>query len=267
MKKLLLPLLLFCSIGFGYAQNLLGPKLMGMGNNGAAIADLWSVEGNSSGITEIQKATLGLSYAYRFFNSQLSQQALALVIPLQNNYVGIGIQRYGITAYNELRAGFAYAKKFGEALSIGLKVNYHQIRINNYGQTTGFSIDVGTMYRFSEQWVIGAYFNNPAQQEYKTSTVAIDIPSKIQLGISYLASNKVTIATSFSKEIHQAIAATVGIDYQLLSLLSFRAGISVKPFKQYIGLGLFIKKINIDVAIENDPYLGYSSQIALAYAF
>lgn len=266
-RFIILQLMLSSSVSFAGAQNLLGPKMAAMGNNGSAVKDVWSIAANTAGITSISAPTLALNYANYFFDKQLSKQAVALILPIQNNYLGLGLQRYGITEYSELKAGFAFAKKFGDQLSIGIKVNYHQLKISNYGKTTGFSVDVGTMYSLNQALVLGLYFNNPSQQKYSNTTIAIDIPTTFNLGAAYLVSNKVLLAATISKSIHTAIDVALGIDYQLIPLTSIRGGLSMKPFKQYVGIGLNFKNINIDAAIESDPYLGYSPQISLAYAF
>lgn len=266
-KLIIFPLILFCSVSLVCAQNMLGPKMTAMGNNGAAITHVWSITANIAGITAVQSPSLALNYANYFFDKQLSRQAIALIIPIQHNYLGIGFQRYGITEYHEIKAGFAYAKKFGNSLSIGIKANYHQLKISNYGNTSGLSVDVGILYQLNQQLVIGLYFNNPAQQKYNNATIAIDIPNAFHIGATYLANNKVLLATTISKSSHTALDVALGIDYQIIPLASLRGGLSLKPFKHYAGVGLNFKKLSIDVAFESDPYLSYSPQISLAYAF
>ena len=268
MKKqnLLLLLLSFC-ISNIYAQNLTGPKLTAMGNTGAAVNDIWSIEANIAGITNLSSPTIALNYINYHFNNEISTQALVFILPLNKNYLGLSIQRYGITEYNEIKAGFAFAKKFGTNLSIAIKGNYHQIKINNYGTTTGFSADVGVMYNLNKQLTFGLYINNPAHQKYTTNTVKNNIPSTISMGASYHASNKILIAASINKQFDNKFDVGFGIDYKLLEIISLRGGLTMKPFKQYVGIGLNHKKFNVDLAIENDPNLGYSPQIALAYAF
>ncbi|KQC00669.1 hypothetical protein [Pedobacter sp. Hv1] len=266
-KIIIFQLILFYSVSLVSAQNILGPKMAAMGNNGAAITDVWSIMANTAGITAIQSPTLALNYANYFFDKQLSKQAVALIVPIQNNYLGLGFQRYGITEYHEIKAGFAYAKKFGNSLSIGIKANYHQLKISNYGQTASFSVDVGAMYHLNQQLILGLYFNNPALQKYNNTTIEIDIPTTFHIGATYLATNKVVLASTISKSIHTAIDVALGIDYQIMPLISLRGGLSLKPFKHYAGIGFVFKKLTVDTAIESDPYLGYSPQISLAYAF
>ena len=75
------------------------------------------------------------------------------------------------------------------------------------------------------------------------------------------------IATTISKKLDAKIDVGFGIDYRLLEIMSIRGGVTIKPFKQYVGIGFTPKKLMLDLALESDPNLGYSPQIALAYAF
>lgn len=266
-KQILIFIILICSIKNSYSQHNYGPRLTAMGKNSAAVNDIWSIEANVAGITSSQHPSIAVNYVNYFFGPEISQQGFAFLLPIKNNYLGISLQRYGITEYNEIKAGFAYAKKFGTNLSIAIKGNYHQIKISNYGATTGFSADVGVMYSLSKQITFGLYLNNPAKQKYTNNSVTNNIPSNISVGASYHASSKILIATSINKQLDNKFDVGFGIDYKLLEIMSLRGGLTMKPFKQYGGIGFNHKKFNVDLAIENDPNLGYSPQIALAYAF
>ncbi|TCC90451.1 hypothetical protein EZ428_14345 [Pedobacter frigiditerrae] len=268
MNKLFsLFLLLILSSNFCFAQNNLGPKLTAMGMNSAAVKDLWSLEGNPSGITGIKSSTLAINYSKFLFDNELSKQAIAFATPFKNNYIGVSFQRYGITEYNEIKGGIALAKSFGDKLSIALKGNYHQIKISNYGATTGFSIDVGAMYDYNKILTFGVSINNPSIQKFNTKTVEVAIPTVIQVGGTYKASTKVLIATSICKDLDKPIDVGLGLEYKLIELVNLRVGLTAKPFKQYVGFGLNYKKLAIDIAVESDTYLGYIPQMALAYAF
>lgn len=260
-------LALFISLNFCFAQNNLGPRLTAMGNNSAAVKDIWSLNGNAAGISHIESPAIAINYKKYLIDNELSNQSIAFILPLKNNYLGVSLNRYGITAYNEIKVGFALAKRFGSKLSIALKGNYHQIKISNYGSTTGFSVDVGGMYDLTEQITLGLTLNNPSFQKYSSTQIETKIPSSIQVGASYKASDKILIATTISKDFNTAIDVGLGIDYKLLDLISLRAGLTAKPFKHYAGFGLNYKKFVMDMAIESDIHLGYSPQIALAYAF
>ncbi|RNL52296.1 hypothetical protein D7004_12060 [Pedobacter jejuensis] len=238
-----------------------------MGNNGAAVTDVWALQANPSGITSIEKPTASINYIKHLFSNEISTQALVAVLPFQNNFVGASFQRYGFSEYNESKVGFAYAKKFGEKLSLSLNGNYHQLKINNYGTSTGFSVVIGALYQFDNYFTFGAFVSNPSKQKFSATQISIEIPTTFNVGASYFASDKILIATSVSKILNQSIDVSLGIDYRIIDLLSLRGGLSAKPFKQYAGFGLNYRKFLLDMATTYDANLGYAPQIAIGYAF
>ncbi|WP_421943596.1 hypothetical protein [Pedobacter sp.] len=250
-----------------FAQNNLGPRLTAMGNNGAAVTDIWSLQANPSAIISIEKPAVSLNYIKHLFSNEVSTQAFVAVVPFKNNFFGASFQRYGFSEYFESKAGFAYAKRFGDKLSIGINGNYHQIRINNYGASNGFSIDVGALYQFNKEFTVGAFVSNPSKQKFSSNQILIEIPTSFNVGASYFASDKVLIATSISKNLSHSIDVSLGIDYKIIELLSLRGGLSAKPFKQYACFGLNYKKLLVDIATTYDANLGYAPQIAIGYAF
>ncbi|UKT65719.1 hypothetical protein [Pedobacter mucosus] len=250
-----------------FAQNNYGGRLTAMGNNGAAVSDIWSLQANPSGITALTQSTVALNYIKHLFSDEISTQGLVAVVPFKNNFVGIGLQRYGFSEYNQNKINFAYAKKFGNSFSAAIAVNYHQLKIANYGSSTGFSIDVGAMYRLNKEFSFGAFVSNPSKQKFNSSKVLTEIPTSFNIGASYFASDRVLIATSVIKILNYPIDVSLGIEYKIINLLSLRGGFSVKPFKQYAGFGLNYNKILLDMATIYDANLGYAPQITIGYAF
>ncbi|MGM9475856.1 hypothetical protein ACS5PU_05470 [Pedobacter sp. GSP4] len=252
---------------YALAQNSLGPRLSAIGNNGAAVPDLWALQANPSGITGIERPTFSLNYIKHLFSNELSTQAFAAVVPLSRNYLGASFQRYGFSEYSESKIGFAYAKKFGNKLSAAINANYHQLKISDYGASTGFSIDVGLMYRLNDQFTCGAFVGNPSKQKFDHTAALVQIATSFNAGLSYQPSNKLLLATSVRKTLHQAFDVSLGVDYKIVNLLSIRGGLSAVPFKQYAGFGLNYKKFILDMATSFDANLGYAPQIAIGYAF
>lgn len=265
--KIWIVLLLFFAPLYLPAQNNLGPRLTAMGNNGAAVTDIWSLQSNPSAITSINQPTAAINYIKHLFSNEISTQGLVVVFPFKNNFVGASFQRYGFSEYNESKVGVAYAKKFGHKLSIALNGNYHQLKIANYGSSTRFSIDIGGLYQFNNQFTFGAFVSNPSRQNFNSAVIASEIVSTFGAGVSYLASDKVLIATTVSKILKRAIDVSVGIDYKIIDLLSLRGGLSSRPFKQYAGFGVNYRKFCLDMATTYDANLGYAPQIGLEYAF
>ena len=259
-------LLIFLSTHYLYGQNNLGARLSALADNGASVNDIWTLQSNPAGITFLDKPAISLSYIKNLLSNEISSQSVVGVIPFKNNFIGASFQRYGFSAYNESKIGFAYAKKFGESLSLALNTNYHQLKIANYGATTGFSVDIGVLYHLNGHFVIGAFTSNLSRQKFNTDLISANIASSFNVVASYVATNKVLIATTVSKITNQSMDIRWGIEYKLFDLLSLRGGIGTKPFKQHVGFGLAFKKFLMDMATSYDANLGYAPQIALGYA-
>ncbi|SFG76464.1 hypothetical protein [Pedobacter insulae] len=250
-----------------FAQSQQGGRLAAMGNNGAAVKDIWGTSTNPASISELKVPALQLNYEKHFLADDLSSAALAFVFPCNRYSFGINIQRYGIPEFSTIKTGLIVAKQFGQKLSIGLRANYHQIKISNYGTTKGISVDIGVFFQLNEKLFVGAYINNPSQESYNTRVINIAVLTSAHIGLAYQTSAKVLIATTLSKELDLPWNVAMGIDYQLIKSLSIRSGVSVAPFKHHIGIGLSSLHFLTDVTFIKDPNLGYSPQITIGYVF
>ncbi len=249
------------------AQQKLGARLTALGMNNAAINDEWNLMGNPAGITSILSPTIAIDYLKYLYDSDLSRQALLLVSPMEKGVLGFCVFRYGISAYNEITIGSALAKKFGKQLSVGLKINFHQIKISGYGTTSGYSIDVGTFYALNDQLALGFYLKNPTIQKYSNKTIKSTIPSSLHFGVAYKASNKVLIATSIGKQTNYPIDIGLGVEYSIVKGFDLRTGLTFKPFTKYAGVGIAYKKISISITVESNPSIDYKPQLGISYAF
>jgi hypothetical protein len=244
-----------------------GSRLTSMGNTGVALQDVWSMQSNPAGIASLAAPAVAITYQKNYPGTSLSTEAAAVVYPLKNHAFGLSFQSFGFSAYKELRLGFAYARKFGNAVYTALGFNYHQLSITSYGSVSGFSIDAGLQYKPSKELIIGAHVSNLSNSSYDKGAGAA-IPVQLAVGASYRFSEELLLSSS-------VVAGTdksggdfrTGMEYCLLSQLAFRAGVGVHPFNQYAGLGYILKHVSVDLAVSNHLVLGYNPQISLAYVF
>ncbi len=266
-KTILSTFILIISAKFVFAQYNQGARLTAIGNASAAVFDTWSVNANPAGITREKTATGALNYTKFLFGDELSEQSFAFIAPVKNDFFALNVNRYGISEFNEIKAGIAFAKQFGEELSIGVKANYHQVKITNYGNANTFSVDVGANYALNKEINLGLYVNNPSSQDYKSADVETYIPTAIHFGATYEPSNKVILATTITKDFDRKFDVGFGVDYKFYDFLSVRGGLTAKPFKQYFGIGVNYEQLKFDLATSSHPQIGFTPQIGLSYAF
>ncbi|MBY0243957.1 MAG: hypothetical protein K2Q03_00725 [Sphingobacteriaceae bacterium] len=250
-----------------FAQNNLGTRLLGMGNSGVAIDDVWSVKANAANITYLQSTEASINYGKYAISNELSNQAFVLAFPISSFHFGLHLEQIGITNFNEQKIGIVSAKKFGKNISIGLGFNLHQINATNYGNARGYSLDIGLSYKINSKNTIGISIQNPSKSEYQLTNINSKITSSFNIGYCYKNTDKVTLTTSINKVFKQNTDVRIGLEYRIFSIMSLRGGMSVNPYKQYFGIGVNHSKIKYDLAFSNENNLGYSPQISLGYAF
>ncbi|RYE49928.1 MAG: hypothetical protein EOP48_20725 [Sphingobacteriales bacterium] len=261
-KQCYLFVLLIFWISQLFSQTNSGSRLTAMGNISAAVNDVWGVATNPAAICDVMQPTAQLSHQEHHFSKSIRNQGLAVVIPKGRQVFGLSLQRYGIPEYHTLRAGIVATRQFGPQLAIGIRGNYHQLKIDQYGLTTAISVDLGAIYRLSAEMSVGLYIDNLSKQGYRTGTAHTDIPSLAYVGIAYRTSAKLLIASTLSKD-----DIAIGLDYRFIELISLRAGVSLNPYIHYFGLGFNPSKFLVDFAFTKHSNFGFSPQLTIGYVF
>ena len=266
MKKLYFLVIFLFSNFYLVAQTNNGPRITAMGNAGVALQDVWAAQKNQAGLANLNKAMIAFGYENRFSVKELSTQSAVFAIPFKKITIGAAFQSYGVDAYKEIKTGLSLAKSFGPKLLVAINLNYHQLKIENYGSSKSFSVEVGLQYEaFPHLW-LGTHISNPNQSKYGINSEQI-IPAHIQFGANYIFSNQLMISSEVEKILDAQADFKAGLEYKVVKIVALRGGISVNPFKQYVGFGINYEKLNIDFSVASHPVLGYSPQIAVGYAF
>lgn len=268
MKHIYLSVFILMSVAFStYSQEInLGPRATALGNTGVALQEVWSLQSNQAGLTDLKNPVASISYRNNFLNPELSTQAAVVAYPFKQNVVGFSLQSYGFSAYSEQKLGFTYAKGFGNTLSVSLNFNVHQIKIEQYGSDRTISVEAGLQYKPSEKLIIGAHVANPYRASYDSEVNAV-LPVSIEFGAAYKFTDKLLLNSCVVKEISSLTDLRFGLEYSIANAFAVRGGIAVNSFKQFAGFGYKYQQIMVDAAVSVDPHLGYSPQLALSYEF
>ena len=183
------------------------------------------------------------------------------------NYVfGASFQTYGVESYKEIKSNLSLAKAISPKLLFAIGLNYHQIQIENYGSAKSFSFELGMQYQVSSKLWLASHIANPNQSNYGNDTEQT-IPTHVEFGAIYRFSDQLFISSEIEKIIDNEADFKAGISYHLIKFLALRGGISVHPFKQYVGFGLDYENLKLNFALSSHPILGFSPQISIGYDF
>jgi hypothetical protein len=269
MKRFYLSALymLFGFTTFSFSQEInLGPRITALGNTGVALQDVWCLQSNQAGVSNLKGFAASICYRNNYLNQELSTQSAVAAYSTGRNIVGVSFQNYGFSAYSEQKIGLTYAKRFGPALTAALNVNLHQVKILQYGSAQAFSVEGGLQYRFDKKLTIGTHFSNPNKSGFNAEVNAM-IPVVLEFGASYLFSDKLLLNSGFLKSLNREADFRCGLEYSFINVLALRGGLGMNPFRQFAGVGYHLKDLKFDAGASTHPQLGISPQIALSYEF
>lgn len=227
----------------------------------------WSISGNPAGICSIYQPSLSLQYSAAFNLPEISTQEVLFILPLNRNSIGIQLDRYGFSAFNQITAGVIYGKMFGSELSIGMKFSYHQLGMAGYAGTGSFSVNLGLVYRVQEKISLGAYGVNLSQQQYPAVRAGIPIASRYGFGIAWRSSEQVLLEGMAEQQTEQPADFRACLSYRPALPFTIRGGLALHPLKHYAGFGFSMKSLSADLTACSDQIMGYRSQINLSYVW
>lgn len=255
--------LLFCQILL--AQNGtpfgIGAKGQAMGGVGVAMQDVNSLWSNQAGLVGVKKLSVSMNSEQRFSLQGVNSSTLAVAIPTSKlGVVALGVQYFGGSVYQETKVGLAYARKLMDKLSIGVQFDYLRTQVEDYGNVSVYTFELGLQSQLLEKLNIGAHIYSPMRVSYTDTDY---VPTQITLGLSYEFSKKVQVVAEFEQIATQKPNAKAGIAYRIAKPLSLYAGVSTNPLLNTFGLGIHLKYFRIDMAFQYHQLLGFTPSIGL----
>lgn len=250
---------------FAGADNLpVGAKQAGMGNAAVATSDIWSTFHNQAGLAGIEKATASVNASQGYLLRQTSIAAIAAAYPTKLGTFALSYSRFGYGLYNENKAGFAFAKKFGEGLRIGAQANLNSIALGeNYGKRTIATFEVGVQTKLMKNLWLGAHFYNFSRTKINTIE---KVPIIVRFGLLYNFNTNVNASIEYEKNWTSKPLFKAGLEYKMVKELSLRVGINGGVnVSTFVGAGYQLKQFRIDAACAFDQKLGTSPNISLSY--
>ena len=270
MKKLLL---LVCAIGLipfsGFTQDVykMGARSAALANASVALDDCWAYHHNPGMLGFVTQGAFGVSYENRFFLRELQYQGITFVQPLKVGVLSAGGQYSGFELYRTSRAGMGYSLKLAEFISMGVQVNYLNVRQPaEYGTKHGVSAEFGLAARISKKWLLGASVYNitrarfAAYQDERFATL-------IRIGARYEISSRLKWLMEFEKDVLFPLKLKGALEYEPLTDFYLRGGVSTAPLEITFGLGYQFKGLRLDLASCFKQILGFSTGVSLHYVW
>lgn len=265
--RLTLVLLLIASTGWSQGVIPMGARSNALANASVALEDVWSYHHNPAGLSDLKSIEVGVSYENRYLLPAFQNQGVVLVAPLKKGVISVGAQLHGYRLYRSNRIGLGYSMRLSEKFSAGVQVNYHSLRIENYGTAGTATGEFGFQAKINSKVTLGASVSNIGRNQL------IEIQNDrystyLRLGLSYKLSERVLTLLEAEKEIESRLRVKGAVEYQLIEQFYFRLGAASNPVEVTSGFGIQFKtQWKLDFGMGWHQQLGISPNIGMSYAF
>jgi hypothetical protein len=250
-----------------YAQYEPGARQIAMANATVAWSDdLFTLYTNPAGLRRI----CGLSAAAFYSPSPFGMKELsnsAAIVAWQGNIVNIaaGYMRYGFDLYNESAFSMAFAVSPAYNFYSGLSVNYHHLKIQNYGTDGTVVINIGAQYFILNRLSAGFCIDNVTRASFGNSKD--QVPVSIDAGMAFMPADGFTICAAAQKELKMPATIKAGAEWQIVRQFHFRYGVSAQPERYTAGAGIAYGIFRADYAVFTHPDLGLTHQFDIIINF
>jgi len=252
-----------------YSQHFrqIGARQSGMAWAGVALTDIWAYHNNPGMLGFLQEAGAGVYYENRFFLKEFQYQGLVYAQPLKKGVISFGGQYSGFNAYSTARTGIGYALGLSDYLSMGVQINYMNVRQPSYyGTKHGISGEFGLGVKVTSKWTLALAINNLSRTSFA------DVSNErfetiFRIGAQYKLSKRVLIVTELEKDITFPVRIKAGIEYHPADQFYLRAGAASNATSVAIGFGYKIKNLRIDIGSIYQQPLGFHTVASLQYNF
>jgi len=250
-----------------YAQNFrqIGGRQAGLAWAGVALNDVWAYHNNPGMLGFLEESSAGVYYENRFFAREFQYQGLVYAQPLKKGVISFGGQYSGFNLYSTSRAGVGYALALSEKLSMGVQINYMNVRQPSYyGTKHGISGEFGLGIRVTPKWTVAMAINNLTRSNLSSSTNE-RFETIFRIGALYDVSKRVFVTSELEKDINFPLRLKVGVEYHPVDPFYVRVGAAVNSTSFAIGLGYVFKNLRIDVGSSYVQPLGFHTAISVHY--
>ena len=189
-----------------------------------------------------------------------------VAVPTSSGTVALQGDYFGSSALNENQLGLAYARTVASQVDVGIKFNYHTLKVPGYGNASAINFEAGVLIHITDKVHTGFHIYNPLGSRFGKNSNE-KLPAIIKTGLGYEASEKVFIGVEIIKQEDQPVTINMGLQYNVQKKVLLRVGVSTATSNGYAGLGLQLGQLRVDVNSSYHPQLGLTPGLLLLYNF
>lgn len=254
-----------CAISsFCYSQELIsniGGRNAGLAGAALVIPDSYSIINNVGALSFTEKSSAFAGYQNRFGISELQTVYGGFTTTFKNLSTAIGLVRFGGELFNQQQVTAGISNNF-QLVSLGVSATIVQFQIQDLETSHSYLISFGGLAKLLPQFHVAGNIRNINQARI-SKEINERIPTRMQLGISYLPSDEIQLNLQVDKSTDQSEMIKLGLEYQLIEFITLRTGISSKPMLIAFGFGTRFSKFELDYSYNQAPPLGVIHDISM----
>jgi hypothetical protein len=247
----------------GFAQPGVDPELytrVGTYDSGTNCSSFF-INPARLGVAESISASL---YAeQRFMLAALSRYQMAAAIPVAPGSFGISGGLSGNAGYRHTQLGLAYARSLGALADVGVRFNYAQQKTTGYRSAGFVSFEVGALVRINDQLAISLHVMRqvPAFAKHEGA----GLTSSYTIGFGYRPSPAVVVVAEMIRKEALPVSMHTALRYRFERRLQATIGIDAATATYYVGGGIALGALAIEVVSSFHPLLGPSPALMISF--
>ncbi len=224
----------------------------------------FNMRANQAALARLKEISAAVYAEKRYNLKELSQYAATIGIPTSSGNFGISGDYFGDLSYNESGIGLAYSRRLSEKIDIGVQFNYYNIKSEGYGSAFSVNAEGGIIFHLTESLNIGFHMYNPMGSPIGKSHEE-KLPAIYSAGFGYDVSSKVFIGATIEKQESEPLNLNAGLHYFFEERMSACAGISAATSSYYMGFGIGMKSLHLNMLASLHPQLGVTPGLLLTF--
>lgn len=223
---------------------------------------IFSAMRNPAAMGRISGFSLGIYCERKYMLEGLKYFQGATAVLTDHGSFGLAIDHLELNEYKENRVGLIYGRQVGAKVDVGVKFNYHLVRMGVYGSTFAVTADAAVVLHLTDKLHSGMAIANPAGSQ---EAGGVSPGTSCIWGIGYETSEKLLTTLEIIKEKNQPVGITTGIQYRVHSNLNLFASITGVSSLINAGVELSFKKYRATLLTSFHQTLGFSPALRIIF--
>jgi hypothetical protein len=223
---------------------------------------IFSALNNPAAITRTSKFSLGVYGERKYMLEGMQYFQAGTALPSGMGNFGLSIDHLGLNEYKENRVSLIYGRQVGAKVDVGVKFNYHLVRMGVYGSTFAVTADAAVILHLTEKLHSGMVIANPAGSQ---EAGGVSPGTSCIWGIGYESSDKFLATLEIIKEKNQPVEIITGIQYRVHPKLNLLFSLSGVSSVISIGVELSFKKFQALFLSSFHQVLGFTPGLRIIF--